>query len=121
DEPRHDERAVAHAVDLRDARADRSAEHDEVERRRDDGRDDALHERAPGARHLEQVDRFDGVQVHLVFFTRSTKMSSSELCVVSRSENRTPASLISRKSDVMPVRPARVSYVNTSSVPSGES
>ena len=37
--------------------------------------------RAPGARHLEPVDRPDRAEVHASFLTRSTKMSSSELCV----------------------------------------
>ena len=64
DQAGHDEGAVADAVDLGDARADRRAEHDEIERGRDHRRDDALQQRAPGARHLEVVDRPDGVQVH---------------------------------------------------------
>ena len=53
DQPRHDEGAVADALDLGDARADGGAEHHEVERGGDHRRDDALHQRAPGARHLE--------------------------------------------------------------------
>ena len=80
--PGHDERAVARAVDLLDPRADRRAEHDEVQRRRQHGRDDALHDRAEHARHLEVIDRVDGVPIHADLLTRLTKISSSELCVV---------------------------------------
>ena len=52
--------AVGHAFDFGDARADGGAEHDEIERGREDRRDDALPDRAAGARHLETVDRLDG-------------------------------------------------------------
>ncbi len=34
DQAGHDERAIADALDLRDARADRGAEHDEIQRGR---------------------------------------------------------------------------------------
>src|SRR5205807_8736964 len=107
--PRYDEGAVLRALDLRDARAHRRAEHDEVERRGDHRRDDALHERAPGARHLEAVDGPDRAKVHRPFLTRSTKMSSSELCVVCRSLKAMPAAVSSSRSPVMPVRSAFVS------------
>ena len=58
--PGHDEGAVADPVDLLDARADGRAEDDEIERVVEmTGDEDALHERAPGARHLEAVDGAD--------------------------------------------------------------
>jgi hypothetical protein len=98
DQARHDEGAVAHPADLLDARADRGAEDDEVQRCRDHRGHDALQQRAPGAGHLEQVDGADGVEVHVRFLTRLTKMSSSELSRVSRSLNRMPASLRSLSS-----------------------
>jgi len=44
-------------------------------------------------------------------------MSSSELCVVDRSRNRTPAWSSSSSSDAIPVRSPPVSYVYVSSVP----
>ena len=109
DQPGHDERAVAHAVDFRDARADRRAEHHEVKRRRDHRRQHALQQRAPGACHLEQVDRPHAVDVHAGLFTRLTKISSSELWVVCRSLKPMLASLSSSSSAVMPVRSACVS------------
>src|SRR5206468_7359430 len=59
-QPRHDEGAVADAFDLGDAQADGGAEHHEIERGGDDRRDDALQQRAPGARHFEEVDGLDG-------------------------------------------------------------
>ena len=64
DQARHDEGAVADALDLGDARADRGAEHHEIQRGRDHRRDDALQQRAPGARHFEQIDGADGPEVH---------------------------------------------------------
>ena len=64
DQARHDEGAVADAVDLGDARADRGAEHDEVERRRDHRRDDALEQGARGPRHLVDINGAYGVDVH---------------------------------------------------------
>src|SRR5262249_33790644 len=103
DETRHDERAVAHTFDLRDARADRRAEDDEVERRRDDGRQETLHERAKPARELEAINGADGVDVHAAPRTRFTKISSSELSSVRKSRNSMPSSLSSRRSDAMPV------------------
>ena len=109
DQARHDEGAVADALDLGDARADRRAEDHEIQRRREHRRDDALHQRAPGARHLEHVDRADRPEVHCPCLTRPTKMSSSELCVVCRSRNRMPARLRSLSSAVMPVRSPCVS------------
>ena len=77
-QPRHDEGAVADAFDLGDARADRRAEHHEIQRGRNHRRNDALQQRAPGARHFEQIDRADGPEIHGAL-TRLTKMSSSEL------------------------------------------
>ena len=49
---------IAHALDLRDPRADRTAEDNEVERCRNYRRDDALQERPAGTRHLEQSYNF---------------------------------------------------------------
>ena len=80
DEPRHDEGAVADALDLGDARADRGAEHHEIERGGNHRRDDALQQRAPGARHFEQVDGADRSVIHGAL-TRLTKMSSREDCL----------------------------------------
>ena len=64
DQAGHDEGAVDDALDLGDARADRGAEHDEIERGRDHRRDDALEQRPPGPRHFVQIDRAHGVEVH---------------------------------------------------------
>ena len=55
----------------------------------------ALSDGVPGdgaahARHLEAVDRFHAMPVHTALFTRSTNISSSELCVVLTSLNLTP-------------------------------
>ncbi len=71
-------------LDLLDARADRGAEDDEVQRRRQHRRDDALHQRAPGPRHLERVDRANRRKVHGSSLTRPTKMSSSDFWLVSQ-------------------------------------
>ena len=102
-QPGHDEGAVADALDLGDARADRRAEHHEIQRRRNHRRNDALQQRAPGARHFEQVDGADRAEIHGAL-TRLTKMSSSELLTVSRSEKRMPAPRRSPSRLVMPVR-----------------
>src|SRR5690606_33377883 len=83
---------------------------DEVERGGQDRRDDALEQRARGARHLEVVDGTNGRQAHCGIrlrtvagsdprspavtpgrLTRSTKMSSSELWLVCRSRMATPS------------------------------
>ena len=110
DQSGNDERAVAHALDLGDARADGSPEHHEIKRGRDHRRHDALQQRAPGSRHLKAIDRAHRVDVHGHHgFTRSTKMSSSELCLVSRSRNLMPASRRSASRAVMPVRSSCVS------------
>src|SRR6266404_6802781 len=93
DEARHDEGAIADAVDLGDARANGGAEHHEIKRGRNDRRDDALRHGAPGSRHLESVDRLYSSKIHRGLFTRLTKISSSELCLVCKSLNRIPASL----------------------------
>src|SRR5215210_8909163 len=111
DQAGHDERAVADPVNIGDARADRCAEDDEVEGRRDDGRDDALQQRAESPRHLEFVYRAYRVKVQCRSLTRSTKISSSELCFVWRSSNVTPASLRSARRSAMSIRPACESYV----------
>src|SRR4029453_10389754 len=111
DQSRHDESAVADPADLLDARSDRRAEDDEVQRRRDHRRDDALHQRAPGARHLERVDRADGVKVHGSSRTRLTKISSSEVSVVRRSLKVIPALSSVSSSAAMLARSPWVSYV----------
>src|SRR4029453_8205539 len=111
DQSRHDESAVADPADLLDARADRRAEDDEIQRRRDHRRDDALHQRAPGARHLERVDRADRMDVHCCSRTRLTKMSSRELSVVRRSLKLTPAASRASRSAAMSVRSPCESYV----------
>ncbi len=109
DETRDDKGAVGHALHFRDAAADGAAEHHEIEGRREHRRQDALQRRAPGAGHLETVDRTDCMDVHWALRTRPTKMSSSELWLVLRSVNRMPAAARSCSSPVMPVRSPRVS------------
>ena len=84
------------AVDLLDARADGGAEHHEIERGRDHRRENAPERRAPGARHLELVDRKNRAPVHLRS-TSPTKISSSEDCSVCRSRKRIFAALRSDK------------------------
>ena len=111
DQPGHDEGAVADAVDLRHARADRGAEHDEVQRGRDHRRQDALHQGAEPAGQLEGVDRADRVAVHRLVLTRLTKMSSSELSLVCRSLKSMPWSRIWRSRLAMPVVSPWVSNV----------
>src|SRR6185437_9486526 len=120
DEAGYDEGAVADAFDLRNARADRRAEDDEIKRGGNHRRDDALGERAPGPHHLGLVDGRNGAQVHgggCRSCTRLTKMSSSEDCVVNRSRMRMPALLSSPSSRATPVRSACVSYSYISSRP----
>src|SRR6185295_7986337 len=102
---------VAHALDLGDAGADRGAEHHEVERGRDHRRGDALHERAPGAVHLEGVDRPHAARIHRSLLTRSTTMSSSEVWLVLRSLSSRPAALSSFRSAGISLCSACVSYV----------
>src|SRR5262249_11183767 len=116
-QPRHDERPVADAVDVRHARADGRAEHDEVERGGQNRRGDTLKDRAPGAAQLEAIDGTDRVDMHRFELTRLTKISSSELSLVCRSRMLMPcsASLLNRVA--MPVRSRCVSKVYTSSVP----
>ena len=103
DQAGHDEGAVSDAVDLGDARADRGAEHDEIERGRDHRRHDALEQRPSGPRHLVHIDRAHAVEIHGRCLTRPTKMSSSELCVVRKSLNLIPARPRSSSKAVMPV------------------
>src|SRR5215203_4791624 len=111
DQARHDKRTVADALYAGDARAYRRAEDDEIERGRDDGRDDALQQRAKSPRHLERVNRAYGMKVHRFSLTRSTKISSRELCFVWRSSNVTPALSRSARRSAMSIRPACESYV----------
>src|ERR1043166_2528384 len=123
---RDDERAVRYAADLRHARADRRAENHEVERRRDHRRHHALQQRPQRARHLELVDRGDGVaveskmfryRIHFRSLTRLTKISSSELWRVSRSVKPIPSSATRRTSSGMPVSSSLPLKVYSSSRP----
>src|SRR6185436_6943451 len=104
-EPGHDEGTVRDTVDRPHARPDRAPENDEVERRRQDGRGDALRHGAEGPRHLEPVDGLDRVDVHTASFpcTSPTKISSSELSLVCRSLNAIPSSPTRRSTSGMPV------------------
>src|SRR5215203_5095526 len=111
DQAGHDERTVANPLHAGDARAYRRAEDYEVQRCGDDGRDDALQERAEGPGHLERVDGPNGVKIHSGSLTRSTNISSSELSLVCRSLNLTPAALRSARRSAMSMRPACESYV----------
>src|SRR3546814_10481021 len=72
----HDERPVADAVDLDHVRPDGRAEHHEIQRGGHHRRGHALHQRAPGAGHFEQVDGADGVEVHDWALTRSEEHTS---------------------------------------------
>src|SRR5919112_6790141 len=111
DQAWHDERAVADPVDVGDARAYSCPEHDEVQGSRDDGRDDALQERAKRPCHLENVDRPDRMKVHRSSFTRLTNISSSELCLVWRSLNPMSALVRSASRAVISVCSLCASYV----------
>src|SRR5690606_2557031 len=93
DQARHDERAVADAVDLGDPVADGGAKHNKVQRGRDDGGNNALHQRTPCPGHFDGIDGANGVYVHGVLPTSFTKISSSELCLVCKSLKRMPARL----------------------------
>ena len=84
-------RAIADAVDFGDARANGGAENHEIQRCRQYRRKDALHNGSEHARHLVAVDGFDRIEIHLCWCTRSTKISSSELCEVCRSLKRISA------------------------------
>ena len=121
DEPRHDEGGVADVVDADHARTDRRAEDDEIKRRRQHRRDDALHQRAPRARHLELVDGEDRVAVHAGWCTRLTKMSSSELCAVCRSLKPMPSAARSRSRSAMRGLSCFASKLKTRSWPSAPS
>ena len=103
DQSRHDEGAVADPIDPFHVRTDRRTEHHEVQRGGNHRRNDALQQGAPGARHLEQIDCTDRVNVHVRSLTRLTKMSSSELWLVLRSLKSMPASPSRRSSMSMPV------------------
>ena len=115
DEARHDERAIADPADVAHSRADRRAEHHEIERGRDHRRRHALPDRAHRALKLVAVDRRDpaeidrGCAIHAARPTRSTKMSSSVLVVVSRSLKSTPISPRRRSSVGTPVSSAAAS------------
>src|SRR5215203_1039611 len=111
DQARHDERTVADPLYAGDTRAYRRSEDDEVERGRDDGRDNTLQQRAERPRHLERVYRAYGMKVHRFSLTRSTKISSRELCFVWRSSNVMPALSRSARRSAMSIRPACESYV----------
>src|SRR3546814_4156135 len=107
----NEECAITDTVDGADARADRRAEHHEVQRGRQYRRGDTLHQRAEGARHFEAIDRADRVDVHDLFRTRLTKISSSELSLDCRLLKSTPWSLSLRR-----IAPMPVCYPCTSSV-----
>src|SRR5262249_53408398 len=117
DEARYDEGTVADAVDPAHARADRGAEHHEVQGRRQHRGGDALHEGAEGPRHLEAVDRLDRVQVHVRSLTRPTKMSSSELSLDCRSLKSIPSSPRRLRNGAMPLSRWWASKVSTSVPP----
>src|SRR5205085_220399 len=85
DEARDDERPIADAIDAAHAAADCSSEHDKVQRCRQHGGGDALHQRTEGPCHLEAVDCGDRGYVHVRVLTRLTKISSSELSLECRS------------------------------------
>ncbi|KIU01492.1 hypothetical protein QU38_01340, partial [Staphylococcus aureus] len=115
DQAGHDEAAIGHAFDRRDAAAHAAAEHDEIERGGDHRGDDRLPERAQRARHLELVDRPDAVEVDAGHAaapsfdvsrcsTSPTKISSRLDLEVSRSLNAMPISPSLRSSEGMPVR-----------------
>ena len=110
-QPWDDEGAVADPTDLGHARTDRRSEHHEIERSGQHRRDDALHQRSPRARHLEQVDRSNGVKAHRSSCTRLTKISSSELWLDWRSLKSIPCSLSFRKRPAIPVRSCCASNV----------
>src|SRR5690606_821076 len=131
DQPGYDECGVADSLDFRDARADRGAEHDEVQRRGDHGRQHALYECTEPACQLESVDRTHGVSVHgawvrrseacagsalgavrrAVPLTRLTKISSLELSSVRKSLKSMPISLSWRRRLAIPVVSSCVSSV----------
>src|SRR5690606_20497461 len=115
------EGAEGHPADLGHARADGRAEHHEVKRGGQHRRQDALHHGAESARHLELVDGADCMPVHAAPFSVDTKMSSSELCCVSRSRNSMPQALTSRSSCAMRARSCSLLKVNTSVRPSSDS
>src|SRR5262249_4651386 len=117
DEARYDEGTVADAVDSPHARADRRAEHHEVQRGRQHRGRDALHQGAEGARHLEAIDRADREYVHRRSLTRPTKMSSSELSLECRSLKSMPSSPRRFSSGAMPLSPRWASKVRTSVSP----
>src|SRR6185503_2003512 len=101
-------------------RADGRTEDEEVERRGDDRRKDALQDGAESARHLEDVDGADGVPIHERDLTRLTKISSSELSCVCRSLNSMPSSPSLRKRGAMVDRSRCASKVKTSLLPLSE-
>src|SRR6202020_1639838 len=109
--PGHEEGAVAPPPHFTTPPADRRSEDDKVERGRDHGRRDALQNRALRALHFGAVNRPDAAQVdcrngHAARPTRSTKMSSSVVVLVSRSLKWMPISLRRRKSVGTPVSSA---------------
>src|SRR5215217_6340483 len=84
-----------------------------VDRARELGEEDgerrvggALQQCAESPRHLEDVNRAYRVKVHAHSLTRSTNISSSELCLVWRSSNVTPASSRSARRPAMSIGPS---------------
>src|SRR5580658_6563323 len=109
DQARYYEGAIRHAANLRHARPDGGTEHHEVKRSGEYRSADALHQSAEGARHLEAIDGLDGIPVHAAPRTSDTKISSSELWLVSRSRKVTPTSPSWRSSAVIRARPPSLS------------
>src|SRR5690606_5105169 len=89
---RYDKGAVADAPDFGNAVANGGAKNNEVQRSGYDGRNDALHQRAPGSGHFKAVNGAHCGQIHGALRTSFTKISSSELCLVCRSLKAMPAS-----------------------------
>src|SRR5208283_4003099 len=123
DQARHDERPIGDAVDRGDAAADRRTENDEIERRRENRGGNALKQRATRARELVDVDRADGVEVHVRLPTRLTKMSSREERFMSTLLKSTPLAASRRMKSATPPLPFSSSSpakATVSVMPSGE-
>src|SRR3990167_4040087 len=75
DEAGAEHRPVPAPSDTPPPRPDSRPEHHEVKRGREYWRRDALHQRPPGARHLENIYRPYRVEVHRFSLTRLTKIS----------------------------------------------
>src|SRR3546814_1662197 len=115
DQAGNDEGPVADTVDLAHARADRRAEHHEIQRRRQHRGCDRLGEGAESARNLEAVDGADGVPVHarppFLPCTRPTKISHSALSLELRSLKSMQCVSTRRNRSAMPFYTVWVSTV----------